>query len=155
MRDKRFMAEHRGGTLTKEQHRHLMAWACVCVGHILPLLAGKPDERIENALKVAKAWQEGEFTTGDARKASVNMIALARESSNPITTAVARCVGHAVATAHMADHAMGAVLYALKAVKFAGGSAVAEREWQNRQLPGEIREMVLSARPEKEKHFKI
>ena len=31
--------------------------------------------------------------------------------------AVARAIGHTVATAHMADHSLGAALYALKAVK--------------------------------------
>jgi hypothetical protein len=36
--------------------------------------------------------------------------------------AVARSVGHAVATAHIADHSLGAAWYALKAVKSAGKS---------------------------------
>lgn len=46
----------------------------------------------------------------------------------------------------MADHSIGAVWYALKAVKAVGGSVEDEREWQNEQLPLEIRELVLSAR---------
>ena len=69
--------------------------------------------------------------------------------------AVARSVGHAVATAHMADHSLGAALYALKAVKHAGKSVDAERKWQNEQLPSEIMELVLTAMSLKEKHFKI
>jgi hypothetical protein len=54
----------------------------------------------------------------------------------------------------MADHSLGAALYALKAVKNAGKSTDAERKWQNEQLPPEIRELVLTAIREKEKIFK-
>jgi hypothetical protein len=46
----------------------------------------------------------------------------------------------------MADHARGAAEYALKAVKSAGKSTDAEREWQDEHLPPEIRDLVLSAR---------
>ena len=54
--------------------------------------------------------------------------------SNPISIAVARSIGQAVATAHMADHSLGAAIYALKAVKFADKSIDAERKWQNEAI---------------------
>ena len=72
--------------------------------------------------------------------------ALAKESSNPTAIAVARSVGHAVATAHAADHSLGAALYALKAVKSAGKSIEAERDWQDKQLPIEIKDLILTAK---------
>ena len=146
MRDKRFIAEHRGGPLKLEQHHQLIKWACDCAEHVLPLLGEKIDERLINALNVAKAWKSGNTSVGAARKASVAAHAVARESSNPSAIAVARSVGHAVATAHMADHSLGAAWYALKAVKNAGTSIDAERNWQNEQLPSEIKELVLTAR---------
>jgi len=146
MRDKRFVAEHRGGPLKKEQHYQLIEWACMCAEHVFPLLGEEVDERLKEALDVAKMWRQGTASVGDARKASVNAHAVARESSDPTTIAVARSVGHAVATAHMADHSLGAAWYALKAVKNAGGSAVSEREWQDESLPSEIRKLVLTAR---------
>ncbi|OFY85613.1 MAG: hypothetical protein A3F72_10630 [Bacteroidetes bacterium RIFCSPLOWO2_12_FULL_35_15] len=151
MRDKRFIAEHRGGPLKKEQHIQLIKWACNCAENVLPLFAEKLDERLKNALLIAKKWAKGKATVGEARNASLVAIAVANESSNPVTIAVARSVGHAVATAHMADHSLGAALYALKAVKSAGKSIDAERKWQNEQLPSEIMELVLSARSKKEK----
>jgi len=80
---------------------------------------------------------------------------VARESSNPTSIAVARSIGHAVATAHMADHSLGAALYALKAVKSAGNSIDAERNWQNEQLPAEIMDLVLTPRTKKEKALKL
>jgi hypothetical protein len=145
MRDRRFIAEHRGGPLKKEQHYQLIQWACDCAEHVVPLLGETIDERLTIALHVAKEWKQGNATVGDARKASVSAHAVARESSNQIAIAVARSVGHAVATAHMADHSLGAAWYALKAVKNAGKSLDAERKWQDEQLPSEIKALVLNA----------
>jgi hypothetical protein len=146
MRNKRFVAEHRGGPLKKKQHSQLIIWACDCAEHVLPLFGENIDERLKNALDVAKEWKQGNASVGDARKVSVGAHAVARESSNPTAIAVARSVGHAVATAHMADHSLGAAWYALKAVKNAGKSIDAERKWQDEQLPLEIKDLVLTAR---------
>ncbi len=146
MRDKRFIAEHRGGPLKKEQHYQLITWACDCAENVLHLFGEITDERLKNALNVAKEWKQGNASVGDARKASSGAIAVANESSNQTTIAVARSVGHAVATAHMADHSLGAALYALKAVKNAGKSIDAERRWQDEQLPSEIKDLILTAR---------
>jgi hypothetical protein len=146
MRDKQFIVEHRGGPLKKEQHYQLIKWSCDCAEHVLHLFGEKIDERLKNALHVAKEWKQGNASVGDARKASVGAHAVARESSNPTAIAVARSVGHAVATAHMADHSLGAAWYALKAVKNAGKSIDVERKWQDEQLPSEIKELVLTAR---------
>ena len=155
MRDNRFVAVHRGGPLTKDRHHQLMRWARECSEHLLSLIEENIDQRLMNALSVAKEWEKEKVTVGEARNASVSAHALARESSNPIIIAVARSIGHAVATAHMADHSLGAALYALKAVKNAGQSVDAERKWQNERLPSEIKELVLSTMSLKEKHFKI
>jgi hypothetical protein len=133
----------------------LIKWACDCAENVLSLFGEKLDDRLKNALLIAKEWAKGKATVGYARNASLIAIAVANESSNPIAIAVARAVGHAVATAQMADHSLGAALYALKAVKNAGKSIDAERKWQNEQLPSEIMELVLTARSKKEKDLKI
>jgi hypothetical protein len=146
MRDKRFIAKHRGGPLKKEQHYQLITWACACAEHVLPLSGDTTDERLKHALRVAEDWRWGNASVGDARKASAAAHAMARESSDPAAIAVARSVGHAVATAHMADHSLGSAWYALKAVKHAGISVDAERRWQDEHLPPEIMDLVLSAR---------
>lgn len=155
MRDKRFVAVHRGGPLKKEQHRQLIRWACDCAENVLPLFGNEIDDRLLNALLVAKKWENGEASVGEARNASLDAIAVANEVTNPTSVLVARSVGHAVATAHMADHSLGAALYALKAVKETGKSIEAERKWQNEQLPSEIKELVLTSRIIKEKALKI
>jgi hypothetical protein len=155
MRDMRFVAEHRGGSLKKEQHWQLMQWACQCAEKALLLQEINPDFRLLNAIRVAKDWERGIASVGQARKASVDAINTARELSDPVAIAVARSVGHAVATAHMADHSLGAAIYGLKAVYFSGKSVEAERKWQNGQLPEEIFNLVITARAAKESHLKF
>lgn len=149
MRDTRFIAVHRGGPLEKEQHYQLLQWACDCSEHVLPLFGEPLDERLRHALQVAQEWKQGMASVGDARKASVEAHAVARDTSNATAKAVARSVGHAVATAHMADHSLGAAWYALKAVEHAGKSRDAERKWQDDLLPSEIKELVITSRARK------
>jgi len=146
MRDKRFVAEHRGGPLKKEQHYLMITWACGCAENVLHLFGEITDERLKNALLIGKEWAKGNASVSCAMKASVAAHAVARESSNPTSIAVARSVGQAVATAHMADHSLGAAWYALKAVKNAGASTDAERRWQDEQLPPEIKDLILTTR---------
>jgi hypothetical protein len=124
----------------------LTIWACDCAEHVLPLSGDTTDERLKHALQVAEDWRSGKASVGDARKASVAAHVVARESSDPVAIAVARSIGHAVATAHMADHALGAAWYALKAVNYAGKPVERERQWQDERLPLEITDLVLSAR---------
>jgi hypothetical protein len=146
MRDRRFVAEHRGGPLRKQQHYQLIEWACDCAQHVLHLFGERIDERLHHSLDVAKQWKQGNASVGEARKASVDAIRVANELSDRTAIAVARSVGHAAATAHMADHSLGAAWYALKAVKNTGESIDQERQWQDEQLPSEIRNLVLTAR---------
>ncbi|HEY9754515.1 MAG TPA: hypothetical protein V6C97_05125 [Oculatellaceae cyanobacterium] len=146
MRDKRIVAEHRGGLLGKEHHRQLMKWAIECSSHVLPLFGKTVDERLLYALRVGEDWRQGNAPVGQAQKASLGAHAVAREQTDPVAVAVARSVGQAVATAHMADHSLGAALYALKAVAASGGSMDDERSWQDKQLPEDVRELVFSFR---------
>jgi hypothetical protein len=149
MRDKRFVAVHRGGPLTKERHHHLIRWARKCSKHVLSLIDSDIDQRLIHALNVAKEWEQENATVGEAQKASLGAIAVANETSNEIMIAVARSIGHAVATAHMADHSIGAAEYALKAAKLSGKSIKAERKWQDEKLLPEISDLILTARVEK------
>src|SRR5262245_15680496 len=128
MRDRRFVAVHRGGPLDVTRHRLLAAWAADCAEHVLPLLeACSSDERPRRAVETGRAWGRGEVAVGAAQKAAVGAHAAAREMTSESATAAARAAGHAAATAHMADHCLGASLYALRAVEAAGAAAEVER----------------------------
>jgi hypothetical protein len=155
MRDLRFVAVHRGGLLSPELHRLWMTWARTCAGHVVPLYDELPDPRLLKAMGIAAAWENGNTTVREARKAAWDLLALAREITNPVSIAVVRSVGHAVATAHMADHAQGAALYALKAISLAGKAVDIERSWQDDLLPEEIRELAVESRNSKESFFKL
>src|ERR1700726_37777 len=146
MRDRRFVAVHRGGPLDLTKHRLLAVWAADCAERVLPLFQKcSSDHRPKDAIQTARAWASGEVSVGDARKAAVAAHAAAREMRSKSATAAARASGHAVAAAHMADHCIGAPLYALKAVEAAGASVEVERAWQLEQLPDELRNLVTSA----------
>ncbi|MEI6752414.1 MAG: putative immunity protein [Paludibacter sp.] len=149
MRDKRFVALHRGGNLSVEHHRLLIHWAICCAEHVLKLCDNSYIGRLRHVLSVAKEWEKGMTTTGMARKASLEAISIANESTDTVSVAVARSVGHAVATAHMADHSFFALEYALKAFKLAGLSVENERNRMNDFLPNEISELVLTAQQNK------
>jgi hypothetical protein len=152
MRDERYIAAHRGGPLSRERHRLLALWAADCVEHVLHIFTDQcpGDGRPRQAIEVARAWARGEVSVGAARAASVAAHAAARDAGEGPAHFVARAAGHAVATAHMADHAPGAAMYAIRAVKAAAGeqdeaaAARQEYDWQVTHLPEAIRDLVLS-----------
>jgi hypothetical protein len=146
MRDRRFVAAHRGGPLEPHHHRLLAAWAADCAEHVLPLFDDHiQDERPRRAVAAARKWAEGGIKVGEAQKAAVAAHAAAREAGHPAAIAAARATGHAAATAHCADHSLGAAHYALKAVAANGGSPEAERTWQIARLAAALRGLVVSA----------
>jgi len=125
-----FIAEHRGGPLSKENHRKINKWARECVAHILYIFEGDMDILLANALDDSQKWEWGVLPTATAIKASVSAHAVARGTENEVNKAIARAIAQAVATAHMADHAAGAARYSLKAVNLVGKNVLDELNWQ-------------------------
>jgi immunity protein 5 of polymorphic toxin system len=146
MRDRRFVAVHRGGPLDRKKHRLLAKWAADCAEHLLWIFAGQSsDDRPQRAIETGRAWARGEVPVGRAQKAAVGAHAAARQMKDKAAIAVARAAGHAVATAHMAEHCLGVVIYGKKAIEAKGESFEAEREWQLKRLPKDLRDLVTSA----------
>ncbi len=80
-----------------------------------------------------------------------------RETADPVLKTISRAIGQAVSTAHMADHSLGASLYALKAVSQSGKSVQEEIGWQDKmliRLPPQIIDLILETREIKRKGFK-
>jgi len=144
MRGNEWVLEHRGGSLTIDQQKQLMKWSIECVNHLLPLLNNNINEKIINAITVGNNWIIGKANTGDAIKISREIIKYVRTLHNELEIVITRAAGHAVATAHMADHSMGPVYYGIKAIKINGGSIDSELEWQIEQLPNNIKELVIN-----------
>jgi hypothetical protein len=146
MRDRRFVAAHRGGPLDRVKHRLLAEWAANCVERVLSHFENcSADNRPRRAIETARAWAHEKVSVGEARKAAVAAHAAARGVKNKSATAAARAAGHAAATAHMADHSLGAAFYALKAIEATGASTDDERAWQVAKLPDAVRGLVVSA----------
>jgi len=149
VRDDRFKAVHRGGSLDLDRHRQLAIWAADCAEHVLPLFETSCplDDRPRRAIATARAWAAGEVSVGAARTAAFAAHAAARDATDVAAREAARAAGHAVATAHMADHALGPAWYGVRAVRASAGVEAAEREraWQLEHLSPSIRELVLSA----------
>ena len=145
LRNSRFVANHRGGDLLSNEHIKLMRWAISCFERVLIYYGEELDEPINHAIAVAEGWCRGTYTTGDAISTSRSVHSLAKEISDPVAQEVARSVGQGVATAHMADHCVGAALYAQRALKFAKKSYEDEKTWQVErlnQLPDDLANLV-------------
>ena len=149
-RDSRFVTIRRGGTLDDETHRLLAVWAADCAARVLDLFERDHpgDVRPRMAIEQAYVWARGDITMTQAREAACSAHAAARLASGAAREA-ARAAGHAVATAHMADHELGGAAYAIRAVRAAAAADArdkagrAECEWQRSHLPDAIRELVL------------
>lgn len=150
-RDVRFVTVRRGGTLDEAVHHMLALWAADCAEHVLDLFArARPvDDRPRLAIAGARAWARGDITMTQARELAYAVHDAARPSSGAARES-ARAAGHAAATAHMADHELGAAAYAIRAVRAASPAAerdaagMAECAWQRGRLPDAIRDLVMS-----------
>jgi immunity protein 5 of polymorphic toxin system len=149
-RDRRLMTIRRGGTLTDSDHHLLALWAASCAEHVLDVFekARPEDARPRQAIEQVRAWVRGEVTMTQARIAAGHANAAARDLSGAARHA-AHAAGQAAAVAHVAAHELGASAYAIKAARDAAtdgeGQLAGRREcrWQQDQLPGAIRELVL------------
>lgn len=148
-RDPRFVTVRRGGTLEDSEHRLLAAWAADCAEHVFHyfVLQCPDDNRPQYAIEQARAWSRGEISMVQAREAAYAAHDAARETKGA-AQAAARAAGHAVATAHMADHELGAAAYAIKAVRYSSKkpdeAGNTECTWQRNQLPKEIYDLVIT-----------
>ena len=143
MRDIRFKAERLGGLLKPYEHKLLMEWALICVEHICPLLQKEISLQINQTLVVGKQWSLGNTSVKEARNAAIALNELAKITTNLTDKYGIKAAGHAVATAHMADHAAVASKYALKAFDTIHNSENSERDWQRNNLAIEIKEFMI------------
>ena len=155
MRNIRFKAERLGGLLKPEEHILLMQWAIKCVEHICPLLHIEISDQIKQSLAVAKQWTLGNASVKDARNAAIAMNKLAKTTTNLADKYAIKAAGHAVATAHMADHALVASKYALKAFESICNSKQTESKWQIEQLPFEIKNFMVKILLDNDKSTRI
>jgi len=87
---------------------------------VLPIFENQRpgDRRPRQAIEAIRAWATGKRELGmaEVRRLSLGAHAAAREARSDEARFVARAAGHAVATWHVPTHAMGAPMYACKAI---------------------------------------
>ena len=138
----------RGGTLTDADHRLLALWAAECADHVLHLFVEQEpeDDRPRRAIEAARAWARGEMGMMAARAAGGHAMGAARPLRGAARFA-AYAAGQAACVGHVAEHDLGAAAYAIKAAQACSPHVAearsAERDWQRRQLPVQIRDLVL------------
>ena len=93
LRDKQFVAVHRGGNLAPENHRKPMEWAITCFEHVLPYYNRELDQVLKEAMKFACEWSRGRWSTGDLIKASRKVHDCAKTINDPVACAIARSIG--------------------------------------------------------------
>ena len=103
-------------------------------------------DNVPRAIEAARAWAGGEMAMMAARAAGGHAMGAARPLRGAARFA-AYAAGQAACVGHVAEHDLGASAYAIKAAE--AGSPhdpdvrSAERDWQRRQLPEQIRDLVL------------
>ncbi len=127
--------------VTKDDQKLLALWAADCAEHVLHYFEKEfpKDKRPREAIKACRKWaRTGIFKMAVIRKASLDAHAAARSAKEDSPARFsARSAGQAVAVAHVATHAPGAAMYALKAVGIAKHDR--ERKWQNKHLPKRLK----------------
>jgi len=137
---------------TRRDQKALAVWAADCAERVLPLFKKMypEDDRPGRAIEAGRAWaRTGVFKMAMIRGASLGAHAAARQAKeNDAACFAARAAGQAVATAHVAQHAFGGALYALKAVAAADPAKAEKRvakewNWQSRHLPENLRQSII------------
>jgi hypothetical protein len=148
VRDPRLVTIRRGGTLTDSDHQLLALWAAACAEHVLNLFEEQEpaDPRPRQAIDAARAWADGRMKMMQARTVGGHAMGAARPLRGASRFA-AYSAGQAACVGHVPEHDLGAAAYAIKAARATDPSSAhagqIERKWQRRQLPDQIRDLVL------------
>jgi hypothetical protein len=148
VRDRQFITIQRGGLLTQLDHKSLMRWALICTEHTIAQLSYVCTAVQAEALHIAYAWIDDTASVYEAMQASRAVHAEAKMEQDIEKQLVIRCIGHAVATAHMADHCLGPAWYGRKLIRLVGGSLEQEYQWQLKELealPTHLHQLVKTS----------
>ena len=85
-------------SLCAQNHRAIVTWAFACIDDIAAQLHGRVpgEERIERALSLCKAWARGEVKMPVAKRALLDVHAMAREVDSPCDIALLHAMARGV-----------------------------------------------------------
>lgn len=104
--------------IAEQKHRTLVMWALACARAPLDELKARypQEERPERAVRLCGQWAMGQCKMPVAKRALLEVHAMAKELSDPVQSALCHAVGQACATVHVETHAIGLALYELTAI---------------------------------------
>ena len=114
----------------------LCKYALILAAHILEKIDySAPDcNTVKEGFMINEQWQQGSARIHDVRQISFRIHQIAKASEDPTVSAALRAAGHAVAVAHMRQHAMVASDYAVKVISLLHPDCMVavrkERLWQ-------------------------
>ncbi|XHH07758.1 MAG: putative immunity protein [Candidatus Bathyarchaeia archaeon] len=121
----------------RSDQKVLAFWAADCAEHVLVYFENEcpNDNRPRKAIEECRAWANtGVFSMQVIRGASLSAHAAAKMAEKDDARFAAHAAGQAVATAHVATHALGSAVYGIRAVAAHSGMVddglVKERNWQ-------------------------
>jgi len=129
--------------VTETDRAVLLTWAADVAERVLPYFEQEypDDERPRLAIEGARDFVDQPFDMNQCRTLSLDAHEAAREAQLvPEACFAARSAGHAVGTAHVDEHATGAVTYALTAIREVNDdsdgvkSIHKEQDWQLNHL---------------------
>lgn len=109
-------------------HRSLIVWAFACAEDASEVLrqAYPLDDRVERCLALCRAWAGGEIRMPQAKRAILDLHAMAKELHSVEHVALCHAIAQGCSTVHTLKHAMGLVLYELTALVHRHGIYQAE-----------------------------
>lgn len=109
-------------------HRAAVRFACDCAERACKRASA--DQRAYAAILAGRGWADGQVDVSEARQASLDAHAAARQTNLPSAQFAIRSAGHAAAAVHVRTHAVAAADYAAKAAP----DPLEERTWQYAHL---------------------
>ncbi len=124
----------------KASQVQMCRYALGLAAHILGLIDNSNLNRatISEGFRINEQWQEGNARMNDVRHASFTIHQIAKACDDTVVRTALRVAGHAVAAAHMKEHAIVASDYAVKTICLLYPDCMEairkERKWQIHHL---------------------
>lgn len=109
--------------LNEQTHQILVLWVFERVNEIVFQLDDniKNDERITDGIKAVHEWAKGHIKMPSAKKAILDIHAIAKEINHPAMKAKIHAIGQGLSTVHVKAHSLGLVIYELTSIVLVNG----------------------------------
>jgi hypothetical protein len=104
--------------IQEQNHRTMVLWAFELADETVQRLAARypKEKRFEEAVTAAKSWAAGEVKMPFAKRAILQIHAVAKEIDSPEDSALCHAIGQACGVVHANGHALGFSVYELTAL---------------------------------------